>query len=174
MEAIARTITENAWSIEIVSVISNKSKAQGLEIAKNLGIKTEIIPKGEDFFEDLVRAVDRHQPDLVVLAGFMKLLPESFISRFENKIINIHPSLLPDFKGLDAQKQALEAGVKEAGCTVHLVTPQMDSGRILAQAKVDVLSDDTVETLSARILEKEHELYPQVVYAISSGKISLN
>jgi len=174
MEALAKSISANNWPIEISAVISNKAKAPGLEIAKELGIKTEFIRKGDDFYPQLIKTIKSYQPELIVLAGFMKLLPSEFIAEFENQIINIHPSLLPDFKGLNAQKQALEAGVSESGCTVHLVTAEMDAGRILAQARVQVKAEDSEESLKERILEKEHKLLPEVVYGISQKKILLD
>lgn len=172
MLAIEERVRLSDWPIEIAGVFSNKKKASGLSAASKLGLNTEHFG-GPELFQDIEQAIKELEVDLVVLAGFMRLLPESFFQAFSGKIINIHPSLLPDFKGLNAQAQALEANVEEAGCSVHMVVPEMDAGRVLAQARVPVLEDDTVETLSERILEKEHLLYPAVIRGIQLGKIRL-
>lgn len=168
MEALAKS------GCHITAVISNRKEARGLKIAKELGIKTFYINQNKFFYTKLESLLVELKAELIVLAGFMKLVPESFVSKFNNKIINIHPSLLPAFKGLNAQKQALEAGVKISGCSVHLVNAQMDEGRVLAQSQVKVEANDSLESLSARILEQEHLLLPAVVKAIQEGKIVLN
>jgi phosphoribosylglycinamide formyltransferase-1 len=169
MEALAKTIKVEQLPIQIALVLSDQAQAKGLEIAKNYNLPTALLerrPKeisAEEYANLLVQKVREAEPDLIVLAGFMRILHPIFIQAFEGKIINIHPSLLPDFKGLHAQRQALEAGVKEAGCTVHLVTEELDAGEILGQTTVPVFTDDTEESLSARILVEEHKLLPKVV-----------
>jgi phosphoribosylglycinamide formyltransferase-1 len=152
---------------EIAIVISDKANARGLELAKERGIETRAIERrgrtrGEHERE-IIDVLREHRVDLVCLAGYMRLLSPCFVEAFRGRILNIHPSLLPDFPGLDAQRQALEHGVKVSGCTVHFVDETLDGGPIIAHRTVPVMQDDTVETLSARILEQEHQLYPECV-----------
>ncbi len=150
----------------IALVLSNVADAPALAFAESRGLPTQVIPHGRDrhAFEAAVdEALRTHAVDLVVLAGFMRLLSPGFVARWSGRIINVHPSLLPSFRGLHAQRQALEAGVTIAGCTVHHVDAGTDTGPILAQAAVPVLPNDTEETLSARILVEEHRLLPLVV-----------
>lgn len=164
-------------TFSICAVISDKKEALGLEKAQAYGVPTFVVERRKEertlaeFFHDLGDTIAAQKPDLIVLAGFMRIIPEGLIRRFEGKMINIHPSLLPAFKGMHAQRQALEAGVSEAGCTVHWVVPDVDAGEILAQAKVPVLPGDTEETLSARILKEEHRLLPQVVQQLAEGQL---
>jgi phosphoribosylglycinamide formyltransferase-1 len=163
------------YPAEIVLVLSNKDTAYGLERAKNAGIPTKIIShkdykSREEFDKSMDAAIIASGAEFVCMAGFMRLLSEWFVDRWHNKLINIHPSLLPSFKGIDGQKQALEAGVKLAGCTVHFVRKEMDAGPIIVQTAVAVSSDDTVESLSAKILEKEHESYPHALKLVASGR----
>jgi len=178
-EAIARAIDENTWPIQIAAVISDKRSAKGLAIAEERGIPTEIVPRkakqrsNEEFNTALVEVAKKYSPQLVVLAGFMRVLTTEFITEFPNCTVNIHPSLLPLFRGLHPQQQALDAGATESGVTVHYINEEIDAGAIIAQATVPVLPDDTEESLSARILTKEHKLYPAVIYAIASGNIEL-
>jgi phosphoribosylglycinamide formyltransferase 1 len=153
---------------EIIRVLSNKADAFGLTRAQNAGIATTILshrdfPDRESFDAALNTTLAPDQPDLVCLAGFMRILTPVFINRWQGKLINIHPSLLPKFKGLHTHARALAAGEYEHGCTVHWVVPDLDSGDIIAQAHVPVLPDDTEETLASRVLEQEHILYPRVV-----------
>lgn len=166
-QAILRAIQDGRLEAEIAVVISNVPDAPGLAYAAAQGLKTVALNskgvKRAEFDQLLVAELDRAQVDLVVLAGYMRLLSPEFVQHYEGRMLNIHPSLLPSFKGLHAQKQALEAGVKIAGCTVHYVDTEMDTGPILMQAAVPVLTDDTEETLSARILEQEHQLYPAAI-----------
>ncbi|MCF2138204.1 MAG: phosphoribosylglycinamide formyltransferase [Candidatus Thorarchaeota archaeon] len=148
---------------EIVIVISNKSKAFGLERARRAGIKTAIItkkqyPDREAHDRAVVAVLREHDVDLVVLAGYMRILTETFIRAYENRIINVHPALLPAFKGLKAQWQAVDYGVKVSGCTTHFVVPEMDAGPIILQSAVPVLDDDTGESLAERILPEEHAI----------------
>jgi phosphoribosylglycinamide formyltransferase 1 len=152
---------------EIVLVLSDKGDAPGLLAADERGLKTRICErKGrnrEEHEREIMEILKEFRVDLVCLAGYMRLLSPCFIEAFRNRIVNIHPSLLPAFPGLDAQRQALEHGVKVSGCTVHFVDETLDGGPIIAQRAVPVLEDDTVESLSARILEQEHKLYPEAI-----------
>ena len=154
-------------SAEIAIVISDKSNARGLELAKERGIETRAVERRgrtrEDHEREIISVLRESQVDLVCLAGYMRLLSPCFVEAFRGRILNIHPSLLPAFPGLDAQRQALEYGVKTSGCTVHFVDETLDGGPIIAQQAVPVMEDDTVETLSARILEQEHKLYAEAV-----------
>lgn len=149
---------------EIVAVISDNHNAKALDIAREH--KIEAIfgnAKSDEYTNWLIGTVKTYAPDYIILAGYMRIVPPEFVSAFEGRIINIHPALLPSFKGLHGQRQALEYGVKIAGCTVHYVDEGMDTGKIIAQRAVEVKEDDTEETLSARILEQEHQVYPEVV-----------
>lgn len=149
---------------EIVAVISDNHNAKALETAREHEIEGIYgNAKSEEYTDWLIGIVKSYAPDYVLLAGYMRIVPPEFVAAFEGKIINIHPALLPSFKGLHGQRQALEYGVKIAGCTVHYVDEGMDTGKIIAQRAVEVKEDDTEETLSARILEQEHQLYPAVV-----------
>jgi len=163
---------------QIAVVISNKADAPGLAAARRRGLTAVANPVAgrsrEAYDLSLVEIIREHQVNLVCLAGYMRLLSPVFIAAFRGRILNIHPSLLPAFPGLDSQRQALQHGVKIAGCTVHWVTEEMDAGPIVLQAAVPVLEGDTVETLSARILEQEHRLYPEAIRIAlrSSGQVS--
>jgi phosphoribosylglycinamide formyltransferase-1 len=172
-EAIARSIAEGRLAAEIAVVISNRPEARGLERAREIGLNAVCIPSRgveREAFDRLVAAeLHKHNVDLVCLAGFMRLLSGYFIREFPQRILNIHPSLLPAFPGLDAQHQALEHGVKFSGCTVHFVDEDLDAGPIIAQAVVPVLDDDTTETLSSRILEQEHRIYSEAIQIVLSG-----
>ena len=149
---------------EIVAVISDNHDAKALETARDHEIEAIYgNAKSDEYTNWLIGTVKSYAPDYILLAGYMRIVPPEFVSAFEGKIINIHPALLPSFKGLHGQRQALEYGVKIAGCTVHYVDEGMDTGKIIAQRAVEVKDDDTEETLSARILEQEHQLYPAVV-----------
>lgn len=157
---------------EIALVLSDQPDAKGLEIAKKRGLKTLAIErrgrKREEHDREIVSVLRDEQVGLVCLAGYMRVLSPYFVDAFKDRILNIHPSLLPSFPGLDAQRQALEHGVSVSGCTVHYVDNTLDGGPIIAQRTVPVIPDDTVETLSARILEQEHILYPQAVASVLS------
>jgi phosphoribosylglycinamide formyltransferase-1 len=159
---------------EITVVISDKPDAPGLAMAAERGLKTVAIPRDgrsrEEHDSFIIEALRDHQVELVCLAGYMRLLSKSFIRAFPNQIINIHPSLLPSFKGLDAQKQAFEYGVKVTGCTVHFVDEELDHGAIIAQSVVYVSDEDTADMVSAKILEKEHELYVESLAKIVRQK----
>lgn len=171
-------ILEAQLPIQVAAVISNRPGAKGLEIASRHGVATATVDhqafaSREAFDAALGDAVALYAPDQVVLAGFMRILGASFISRFPNQILNIHPSLLPAFPGLHTHRQALEAGVKIHGATVHVVTPQLDHGPILGQAAVPVLPGDTEDSLAARVLKQEHQLYPSVLQALSDGRMMI-
>ena len=172
-EAIADNIARGAIPAEIAVVISNRPQAPGLEIAREKGLNAVSIPsKGLDreiYDRMLLEELRRNRVELVCLAGFMRLLSASFIRAFPRRILNIHPSLLPAFPGLDAQHQALEHGVKISGCTVHFVDEYLDAGPILIQTAVPVLDDDTVESLSARILKEEHRIYSEAISIVLAG-----
>jgi phosphoribosylglycinamide formyltransferase-1 len=174
-EALADSVTAGRIpGAEIALVISNRDGAPGIERARARGIETRVIPsKGlerEAYDRQVVAALQEKQVDLVCLAGFMRLLSPHFVAAYRNRILNIHPSLLPAFPGLEAQRQALEYGVKFSGCTVHFVDENLDAGPIVAQAVVPLRGDDTVETLSARILAEEHRIYTEAVRLVLSGR----
>ena len=177
-EAIARQIDEGKLSAEIAVVVSNVEAAPGLRRARERGLNVfSASSKGlsrEAFDRQVIHALKETRVDLVCLAGFMRLLSPSFIQAFRNHILNIHPTLLPAFPGLDAQRQALEYGVKVTGCTVHFVDEGLDSGPIILQAVVPVLDADTEESLSARILEQEHQLYPKAIQLVIDGQIRID
>ena len=172
-EAIARNIAEGKLEAEIAVVISNRPEAPGLETARRLGLHAVALPsKGlprEEFDLQVAAILDQHAVDLVVLAGYMRLLSGAFVKHYAMRIVNIHPSLLPAFPGLDAQHQAFEYGVKETGCTAHFVDEHLDSGPIILQAAVPVEEGDTAETLSARILKEEHRIYTDAIRLVLSG-----
>jgi len=176
-EAIARNIIAGKLDAEIAVVISNRPQARGLEIARELGIPAVAIPsKGLDrevYDRMLIEELRRREVDLICLAGFMRLLSAAFVREFPMRVLNIHPSLLPAFPGLEAQHQALEHGVKISGCTVHFVDEHLDHGPIILQAAVPVLDDDTEDTLSARILKEEHRIYTEAIGIVLSGKYCL-
>lgn len=163
---------------EIVLVVSNVETAGGLQFARDAGIATAVIPhkpfpSREAFDAEIDRALRAADVALICEAGFMRIHSEWFVKRWEGRILNVHPSLLPLFKGTKVHEQVLAAGVSESGATVHYLVPELDSGPIIAQARVPVLPGDTVETLSARVLEAEHRLYPQAVRMVAEGRVRL-
>ena len=172
-EAIADSVAAGRIDGVVAAVISNREQARGLEAARRRGLNAICIPsKGLDrhIYDGMVIAeLRRHRIDLVCLAGFLRLLSSDFVQAFPERVLNIHPSLLPAFPGLDAQHQALEHGVKITGCTVHFVDERLDSGPIIVQAAVPVLDDDTIETLSERILREEHRIYTEAIRIVLSG-----
>jgi phosphoribosylglycinamide formyltransferase-1 len=174
-EAIARNVQAGKIPAEIAVVVSNKADAVGLERAKEMGLATRFIPsKGKEreaFDREVVAVLREYEVDLVCLAGFMRILSPYFIWEFPHRILNIHPALLPSFPGENAQRQALEYGVKFSGCTVHIVNEGMDSGPIVCQAVVPVLDDDTAETLAARILKEEHRIYSEAICLLLADKL---
>ncbi len=163
-----QALLEANLQCQIAAVISNRSDAQGLEIAQAHGITTAVVPHKNytdraAFDAALAEEIDRHTPDVVVLAGFMRILTAGFVERYAGRLINIHPSLLPAYPGIDTHERALQDGIKIHGCTVHFVTPDLDHGPIIIQAAVPVLRDDTPQTLAARVLREEHRVYPQAI-----------
>jgi phosphoribosylglycinamide formyltransferase-1 len=172
MAAIVRAAQRDDWrklyGAEVAAVISNRADARGLAFAREQGIAAEVVdhkgfPSREAFDDALAAAIDRHQPALLVLAGFMRILTPGFVARYQGRMLNIHPSLLPAFPGLHTHQRALQAGCRVAGATVHQVTAELDLGPILAQAAVPVLPDDTPDTLAARVLTQEHVIYPRAI-----------
>lgn len=162
----------------VAAVISNNPQARGLGVAQARGIATAVVDhhafaERATFDAALGQEIDRHRPDLVALAGFMRILTAPFIERYRGRMMNIHPSLLPDFPGLDTHRRALAAGAKTHGCTVHFVTQVVDAGPIIVQATVPVLPGDTEEGLAARVLAEEHRIYPQAVRWFLEGKVRL-
>jgi phosphoribosylglycinamide formyltransferase-1 len=176
-EAIARNVQAGKIPAEIGVVISNKEEAGGLATARQMGLKALcILSKGKEreaFEHELVAALREHEVDLVCLAGFMRVLTPYFIREFRGRILNIHPALLPSFPGVEAQKQALDYGVKWTGCTVHFVDEGVDTGPVVCQAAVPVLDEDTPETLAARILKEEHRIYTEAICLIVEDKIHI-
>jgi phosphoribosylglycinamide formyltransferase-1 len=172
-EAIANNVASGQLDAEIAIVLANRAEARGFEIARQRGLNAVCLPsKGLDrevYDRQLVEELKKNQVELVCLAGFMRLLSAYFIREYPQRILNIHPSLLPAFSGLDAQYQALQHGVKIAGCTVHFVDEYLDAGPIILQAAVPVLDGDTVESLSARILKEEHRIYSEAIRIVLSG-----
>ena len=168
MEAIVRACASEGWNARVAAVISNRADAQGLAFARGHGIATAVVDhqafaSREAIDAELARTVEGFAPDVVALAGFMRILTDAFVARFDGRLVNVHPSLLPAFTGLHTHRRAIEAGCKVAGATVHFVTTTLDFGPILAQAVVPVLAGDTPEALSARVLEREHVLYPRAL-----------
>lgn len=174
-----RALLQANLPCQVAAVISNRGQAPGLEIARQHGIKTEVVAHSnfsgrESFDAALATAIDRYQPDLIVLAGFMRILTPQFVTRYQGKLINIHPSLLPAYSGLDTHARALQDGVKIHGCTVHFVTHDLDHGPIIIQAAVPVLLRDTVETLAARVLLQEHRIYAQAIRWFCNDHLNLS
>lgn len=178
MEALIAARDAGALPVEIVAVISNRPDAKGLETASRAGIATRIVDhKGfagrEAFDAALAECIDGFAPDLVVLAGFMRILTEGFVSHYDGRLMNIHPSLLPAFPGLHTHQKAIDEGVRIHGCTVHFVTPALDHGPVVIQAAVPVLDGDDEAALAARVLRQEHRVYPLAVRWFAEGKLSL-
>ncbi|WP_153131509.1 phosphoribosylglycinamide formyltransferase [Dechloromonas hortensis] len=178
MEALIAARDAGNLPVNIAAVISNRPDAKGLETAQRAGIEAHFIDHkafaGREAFDGaLAECIDGFAPDLVVLAGFMRILSEGFVRHYEGRLINIHPSLLPSFPGLHTHQRALEEGVRIHGCTVHFVTPALDHGPVIIQAAVPVLDDDTEATLAARILTQEHRIYPQAVRWFAEDKLRL-
>ncbi len=184
MEAILKSIQRKKIPINPTIVLSNRADARGLKIAQKLGVKTEIIEskgfKGSrwEYDKKIISVLTKNgvtqKNGLVCLAGFMRIISPEFVKKYKNKIINIHPSLLPSFSGLDAQKQAVEYGSKYSGCTVHFIDSGVDTGPIILQKIVRVSDDDTKETLAKRILAKEHQAYPEAVRLFAENKIKIS
>ncbi len=174
MLSILEACKDPNFPAEISLVLSNRPDAAGIDLAKNAGIHTEIVDhknydSRESFEEAVLNRLGNYDIDLIVLAGFMRVLTPYFIEKWADKVINIHPSLLPDYKGLHTHERAINDGKKEAGCTVHYVIPDLDSGRIILQKRVPILEGDTPETLASRVLEQEHIAYPEAIRLISEN-----
>lgn len=184
MEAILRTIKKHNIPINPRIVISNNPDALGLKIANRFGVKTEVIPSKNfngtrwEYDKKIIKKLNENgvtqKNGLVCLAGFMRIISPEFINKYKNRILNIHPAILPAFPGLHSQKQALDHGCKYSGCTVHFVDSGVDTGPIILQAIVPIRDDDTEESLSKRILAKEHKIYPQAIRLIAEGKITIS
>ena len=165
--------------VEIRAVISNEPGAYGLERARHAGIETRVVDHRRfecrpAFEQALADVIDEFGPDLLVLAGFMRILTGAFVNRYAGRLMNIHPSLLPDFPGLDTHQRALDAGVKEHGVSVHFVTPDLDGGPVIIQARVPVLDGDDADTLAARVLEQEHIVYPRAIKWFTQGRLAVD
>ena len=178
MEAIVRAAQAERWPAKIVSIISNRADAAGLSFAAENGIPTAVVankdyPSREAFDTVLQATIDRFSPDLVVLAGFMRILTAPFVVHYAGRMLNIHPSLLPLFPGLATHRQALDAGVSEHGVTVHFVTAELDHGPAVMQASIPVLPGDTEDTLAERLLVQEHIIYPRAIRMFIEGKLSM-
>ncbi len=176
MEAIVEACAAQGWSARIAAVISNKANASGLNFAADRGIATAAVDHKqfdtrEAFDAELARVIDGFAPDVVVLAGFMRILTEGFVQHYAGRLVNIHPSLLPAFPGLHTHQRAIDAGCKLAGATVHLVTPELDHGPIIMQAAVPVLPGDSESELAARVLKQEHLIYPRAVRWLIEGTV---
>jgi phosphoribosylglycinamide formyltransferase 1 len=178
MVALADAVSSGSIpNSEIALVLSDKPGAGGLSLARERGLKTLVVERRgrnrEEHELEIISALRAHRVDLICLAGYMRLLSPCFIEAFAGRILNIHPSLLPSFPGLDAQRQALEHGVRVSGCTVHFVDDTLDGGPIIAQRVVPVLDHDNEETLAARILEQEHQLYPEALRLVLDGRYQI-
>ncbi len=176
LQALLDACAAPDFPAEIVLVVSNRADAQGLARAKAVGVATRVVPhrdfaSREAFDAAVTEAFEAVEAELICMAGFMRLVSAEFVQHWRDRLINIHPALLPAFKGLDTHRRALAAGAKEHGCTVHFVRHEMDSGPIVGQAVVRVLADDTADTLAARVLEAEHRLYPHCLRLIAEGRV---
>ncbi len=173
MRSIVEAANQGQLDVDIAAVISNRPDAAGLEYAQQAGIDAQVIDhklydSRENFDAAMAEVIDSYQPDFVILAGFMRILTADFVEHFAGRLINIHPSLLPKFKGLHTHQRAIEAGETEHGASVHFVTAELDDGPVILQAKVPVLADDDADTLAARVLEQEHLLYPAAIQKLVS------
>lgn len=176
LQAIIDNIAAKQWPIEIKAVISNNPDAYGLQRAKSANIVTETLdhrqfPDRQQYDNALIELINSYAPKLIVLAGFMRILSDQFVQQFSGMLINIHPSLLPKYKGLNTHQRAIDAGDKIHGCTVHIVSEQLDSGAILAQMQCEIAPDDSVESLQRKVHRLEHQLLPKVIFDIATRKI---
>jgi phosphoribosylglycinamide formyltransferase-1 len=179
MQAIVKAAKEEGWQAKVAAIISNRRDAEGLAFAREQGIPVAVVANGDyptraAFDAALQAEIDRFAPDLLVLAGFMRILTAPFVEHYDGRMLNIHPSLLPKFPGLATHRQALAAGESIHGATVHFVTAQLDHGPIVVQAEVPVLPNDTEASLTLRVLEQEHRIYPQAVRWFVEGKLSID
>ncbi len=178
MRCIVEACAHEQWNADIAGILSNRSNASGLEYSAKLGIPVKVCdhkayPSREAFDVALAAEIDHFRPTLVILAGFMRVLSADFVKRYEGRLLNIHPSLLPSFPGLHTHERALQSGVKLHGATVHFVTPELDHGPVVMQAVVPVLPNDTTDTLAARVLAQEHVIYPCVVRWFVQGNLAI-
>ena len=174
-----QALLEAKLPVECITVISSNPNAPGLELAKKFGVKTMVVdhhafPDREAFDAVLAEKIDSCQPELIALAGFMRILSDCFVLRYQGKLMNIHPSLLPAFPGLDTHARALQEGIKIHGCTVHFVTSQLDHGPVVIQAAVPILPGDTEKSLAARVLQQEHRIYPRAVHWFMADRLKLS
>ena len=179
LQALIDSVAHDGNPARIAAVISNRADAYGLQRAKQAGIATELLDHkqfdGREAFDTaLIQAIDAHQPDLVVLAGFMRILTPGFVQHYAGRLLNIHPSLLPKYKGLHTHQRALEAGDGEHGCSVHFVTEELDGGPLVVQAVLPVMADDTAESLASRVHQQEHHIYPLAVRWFAEGRLRLD
>ena len=178
LQALIDSVAHDGNPARIAAVICNRAGAYGLERAKQAGIATELLDHkqfdGREAFDAaLIQAIDAHQPDLVVLAGFMRILTPGFVQHYAGRLLNIHPSLLPKHKGLHTHQRAIEAGDSEHGCSVHFVTEELDGGPLVVQAVLPVMADDTPESLAQRVHQQEHQIYPLAVRWFAEGRLRL-
>lgn len=178
LSAILKATQSAGYPAEVVGVVSNKPEAPGLQLARDADISVSVLPNADyadraSYDQALQAAVDAYDPDLVILAGFMRILTPEFVAHYTGRMINIHPSLLPAFTGLHTHQRALDAGVRVHGCTVHFVTAELDHGPMIAQAAVPVLESDDALTLGARVLSVEHQLYPMAVRWFAEGRLTV-
>ena len=179
LQSIIDSITGDTLPADLRAVISNCGDALGLERARQAGVSTEVVDHRRfsdraSFDRALADVIDRHGAELVILAGFMRILGAEFVARYRGRLINIHPSLLPAFRGLDTHRRALEAGVAEHGASVHFVTEELDGGPVIVHARVPVLPGDTAEVLAARVLEQEHRILPETIRWFAQGRLALD
>ena len=179
LQSIVDKARDGSLAVEVRAVISNEPDAFGLERARRAGITTRVLnhrdfKSREDFDDALMALVDGFEPGLVVLAGFMRILTPGFVSHYAGRLMNIHPSLLPEFAGLDTHQRAIDAGVAEHGVSVHFVTPSLDGGPVIIQARVPVRKHDDAEALAARVLEQEHVIYPKAIGWFAEGRLSID
>ncbi len=173
MRSLIEAAQQDELDVEIAAVLSNRPGAPGLNFASEAGIDTAVVDhkaydSRESFDLAMIETIDKYRPSFVILAGFMRILTEGFVEHYAKRLINIHPSLLPKFKGLNTHQRALDAGESEHGASVHFVTAELDDGPVILQAKVPVLNDDDADTLAARVLEQEHQLYPAAIKKLVS------
>jgi phosphoribosylglycinamide formyltransferase 1 len=176
MQAVIEACAVERWDASVVAVISNRPDAAGLELARARGVAAHAVDhkayaQRDDFDRALARSIDAHEPDAVLMAGFMRIVGAEFVRRYEGRMLNVHPSLLPAFPGLHTHRRAIDAGCTLAGATVHFVTPTLDHGPIVIQASVPVHGDDTEATLAARVLEKEHVIVPRALHWLLRGRL---
>jgi len=178
LQAIIDACHEKSFPAEVVAVVSNKPEAFGLQRAAKANIPTRVVEnqhntERESYDQELMQVIDSYQPDLIVLAGFMRILSNGFVEHYSQRMLNIHPSLLPKYKGLHTHQRVLDDGEKYHGASVHFVTPSLDDGPVILQSMIDVLPDDTAKSLAQRVHEVEHQIYPQAIRWFAEGRLSI-